>query len=66
MYIAIERDDGGTSIMTLMEGADLQEEINKWEDCGPWKAISHKPITIDQYKEIRQSRPDNITKGAIK
>lgn len=42
MKIAIEREDGGVSVMELVEGAELDVEIAKWEEGTGLRAVSHR------------------------
>lgn len=44
----IVRSDGGVSILYLIEGADLQDALTKWEAAQPdgVKRVSHRPISV--------------------
>lgn len=44
MLIAIKRIDGGVSIMTCSDDADISLELSKWQESMPGQYSSHTPI----------------------
>src|SRR5688572_2836974 len=54
MIIAIERTDGGVSIMHTAAGTDTEQEVAKWKEIWPGKYKSHGEI--DAVPADRDSR----------
>lgn len=45
--IAIKRKDGGLSLMTLIGGGTVMEEVEKWKGCHP-DELEHVAYIADQ------------------
>lgn len=56
MPIAIERADGGVSIMVLIGDADADTEIAKFKEGWPGAYVSHREIALEDIPKDRSQR----------
>jgi hypothetical protein len=56
MKTVIKCTDGSVAIMTLVEGADLDEAISKWKQSHPNKYLSHREMPDDAVPTDRTFR----------
>lgn len=61
---AITRDDGGVSIMRLLnEARDIDAEIKRWEAASNLKCVSYREIKEDDLPQDRKHRNSLIDTG---
>ena len=56
MKTVIKCLDGGIAVMTLVDGADLQEALRKWDDVNPGKYLSHRDMPASAIPADREFR----------
>lgn len=56
MPIVIRRIDGGVTILSLAEGVDAEEEVDRWKACFPDQYASHRDMPDDAIPEDRTFR----------
>jgi hypothetical protein len=55
--ILIEREDGGVSVMRLLDGAvNIRDEVAKWQAVSPWKAVRWRKVAADDIPADRTWR----------
>lgn len=54
--IAIKRTDGGVSLMTIADDANIQKEIRSWSDATGMRPVSHQKINPDEIPQDREFR----------
>jgi len=59
MIVGIERDDGGLSVMTLVEHIqtvkEIEHEIERWESGGAWKCVRWEALADYPPRENRSA-----------
>ena len=63
MIIAIERTDGGISIMSLTEGADVTAELAKWQELHAGEYVGHQEIAASDITADKSERAGWVIKG---
>lgn len=63
MIIAIERTDGGVSLMSLAEGADVTAELAKWQELHAGEYASHQEIAASDIPADKSERAGWIIRG---
>lgn len=53
---AIQRQDGSIAVMTLIDGIDIEGEINKWPQLEQDKVLGWKEVSIDVLPSDRSFR----------
>jgi hypothetical protein len=68
MKTVIKCTDGSVAVMTLVEGADLDEALRKWGDVNPGKYLSHRDMensAIPKDREFREAWTDTTPEAVI-
>lgn len=68
MPIVIKRADGGVSILQLIEGTDVDAEIEKWKVSSPGEYVSHREMAdsaIPADRTFRNAWSDTTAKKVI-
>lgn len=61
MPIAIQRTDGGVSIMYLLENVKVADEVKKWEESSGFKAASYASIEENEINSLDSEYRDAWT-----